>query len=180
MATFEEVKEKLAASFELFQADLDQPFQLKCDASDKAFGVELLQCHNGQWVPVAFYSGNFAGSILNWSIREKEAYAIVASLRKWAGTIGFQPVMILTDHQALEDWVTENVDTPSGPRGRKARWHETLSQFDLEIKYILGEKILSRIPYHVGHIPQVRTGRMLASMARRRTRGSEKNAGKKT
>jgi len=34
--------------------------------------------------------------------------------------------------------VTEHVDTPSGPRGRRARWHETLSQFDLEIKYIPG------------------------------------------
>ena len=34
--------------------------------------------------------------------------------------------------------MTEHVDTPSGPRGRRARWHETLSQFDLEIKYIPG------------------------------------------
>ena len=95
---------------------------------------------NGKWVPVAFYSRKLAGSQRNWSTREKETYAIVASLRKWAGTIGFQPVVILTDHRSLEEWVTEHVDTPSGPRGRKARWHETLSQFELEIKYIPGKE----------------------------------------
>ena len=59
----------------------------------------------------------------------------MSSLRKWAGWIGFQPVLIKTDHRSLEDWVTEHVDTPSGPRGRRARWHETLSQFNLTVEY---------------------------------------------
>ena len=70
--------------------------------------------------------------------REKETYAIVAALRKWAGYIGFQPVIVVTDHKSLQDWVTEHVDTPSGPRGRRARWHETLSQFDLQVAYTPG------------------------------------------
>ncbi len=34
--------------------------------------------------------------------------------------------------------MTENANTPSGPRGRRARWHETLSQFDLEVVYVPG------------------------------------------
>ena len=63
---------------------------------------------------------------------------IVAALQKWAGTIGFQPVTVTIDHRALESWVTEHVETPSGPRGRRARWHETLSQFDVEVQYIPG------------------------------------------
>ena len=87
---------------------------------------------------MAFYSRKLAKSQRNWTPREKETYSIVASLRKWAGLIGFQPVLVTTDHRALEEWVTEHVDTPLGPRGRRARWHETLSQFDLEIKYIPG------------------------------------------
>ena len=62
----------------------------------------------------------------------------MAALRKWSGLIGFQPILVTTDHRSIEDWVTEHVDTPSGPRGRRARWHETLSQFDLEVKYIPG------------------------------------------
>ena len=70
----------MAASLELFQADPDQPFQLKCDASEEAFGAELLQNKNGKWVPVAFYSRKLAGSQRNWSTREKETCGIVASL----------------------------------------------------------------------------------------------------
>ena len=62
----------------------------------------------------------------------------MASLRKWAGIIGFQPTLVTTDHKSLENWVTEHVDTPSGPRGRRGRWHETLSQFDLQVAYIPG------------------------------------------
>ena len=48
------------------------------------------------------------------------------------------PIIVKTDHKSLEDWVTEQVDTPSGPRGRRARWHETLSQFNLQVEYIPG------------------------------------------
>ena len=64
---------------------------------------------------------------------------MVSALRKWAGWIGFQPLLILTDHRALEAWVNEFVDTPSGPAGRRARWHETLSKFDLQVKYVPGK-----------------------------------------
>ena len=61
---------------------------------------------------------------------------MVSALRKWAGLIGFQPVLVLTDHKALESWTKEFVDTPSGPAGRRGRWHETLSKFDVEVKYV--------------------------------------------
>ena len=56
-----------------------------------------------------------------------------------AGCVGFQPVLVKTDHRSLKNWVSENIDTPSGPRGRRARWHETLSQFNLEVQYIPGK-----------------------------------------
>ena len=139
-AAFEALKAALAQSLEVYQADPDAPFRLSCDASDTAIGAALQQEREGKWVPVCFYSRKLAGPQKNWTPREKETYAIVASLRKWAGIIGFQPVLIHTDHKSLEDWVGEHIDTPSGPRGRRARWHETLSQFDLEVKYIPGEE----------------------------------------
>ena len=79
-------------------------------------------------------------------------YAIVSALRKYAGWVGLQPILILTDHKSLEDWVKEKMDTPSGPAGRRARWHETLSKFDLTVQYLPGKDnvvadALSRFAY---------------------------------
>ena len=137
---FENLKSALAAELDLFQMDVDRPYVMRSDASDWAIGAVLEQEFGGSLKPVAFYSRKLSGSQLNWTPREKECYAIVSSLRKWAGWIGFQPIVIKTDHRSLEEWVNENIDTPSGPRGRKARWHETLSQFRLEVQYIPGKE----------------------------------------
>jgi hypothetical protein len=137
--SFVALKKALAEELELFHLEPDQPFVMKTDPSDQAIGAVLEQHRNGKVVPVAFFSRKLGGSQLNWTPREKESYAIVSSLRKWAGWIGFQPILIQTDHRSIEDWVTEHVDTPSGPRGRRARWHETLSQFNLEIQYMPGK-----------------------------------------
>ena len=64
---------------------------------------------------------------------------VVVELQKWASWIGLQPVLILTDHKALEHWTTEHIDTPSTPSGRRARWHELLSKFDISVAYIPGK-----------------------------------------
>ena len=61
------------------------------------------------------------------------------ALKKWAGWVGLQPVVVTTDHKSLEDWVHEKVDTPSGPAGRRARWHEVLSNFHLSVQYVPGK-----------------------------------------
>ena len=46
--------------------------------------------------------------------------------------------MVLTDDQALQAWYSEKVHTPSIPAGRRARWHELLSKFDIEVRYVPG------------------------------------------
>ena len=66
-------------------------------------------------VPVAFMSRKLTGSQRNWVPREQETYAIILTLQKWKSWIGLQPVLVLTDHNALESWATEVLDTPLGP-----------------------------------------------------------------
>ena len=141
---FEKLKKALAEKLQVFRVDPDKPFVLRCDASAGAIGAVLEQTRTApdgtvEMVPVGFFSRKLAKGQRNWAIREKETYAVVMALRKWAGWIGLQPVLITTDHRTLEDWVHEKMDTPSGPAGRRARWHETLSKFDLTVQYVPGK-----------------------------------------
>ena len=69
-----------------------------------------------------------------WDLRDNECYAIISALEKWAGWIGLQQVVILTDHEALENWTTEVLETPSGISG-----HQKVSRFNLTVEYIKRE-----------------------------------------
>ena len=91
-------------------------------------------------VPVAFMSRKLTTSqSRTCDVRDREAYAVVSALEKWAGWIGQQPVLILTDHKTLQSWTHEILQDPMGPSGRRARWHQKLSQFRLSVQYIKGK-----------------------------------------
>ena len=64
--------------------------------------------------PVAFMSRKLTGSQLNWVPREQETYAIILALQKWESWIGLQPVLVLTDHKALQSWAKEVLDPHQG------------------------------------------------------------------
>ena len=88
-------------------------------------------------------------------MREKETYAIVCALRKWSGHIGLQLVVVCTDHQSLQSWHKEHVDTPLEPAARRARWHEPFAKFDPSVVYVPGKDntvadCLSRWAYPAG------------------------------
>ena len=94
----------------------------RTDASDYAVGAVLEQVQeDASHVPVAFWSHVLApGQRLTCTLSEKEAYAVVCALRKWAVHISLQSVTMCTDHQSLQSWHKEHVDTPSGPAARYA------------------------------------------------------------
>ena len=114
---FEGMKQALLSAVGLHLVDPDRGFVLRTEASDYAVGAVLEQVlDDGRHVPVAFWSRVLADSQRRtWTPREKEAYAIVMALRKWAGYIALHPVTVCTDHQSLQWWHKEHVDTPSGP-----------------------------------------------------------------
>ena len=64
---------------------------------------------------------------------------MASASEKWASLIGLQPVLILTDHKSLESWYHEISQDPMGPSGRRARWHQKLSRFKLEVVDIKGK-----------------------------------------
>ena len=164
---FEEIKKRLCSKLILQRVNPDRPFVLRTDASRFAVGATLEQLVDsdrkptvedvltGKTVPVAFMSRKLTSTQQNWSPREQETYAIILALQKWETWIGLQPVPILSDHKALESWAREVLDTPSGPLGRRSRWHQILSKYDLSVGYIPGKNntvadILSRWAYPAG------------------------------
>ena len=44
-----------------------------------------------------------------------------------------------TDHKSLESWYKEDLCTLPGPLGRRARWHEFLSRYHMEVVYEPGK-----------------------------------------
>ena len=132
--------------------DPNKPFILRVDLSGYAVGAVLEQtartsgmptvqdAFSGKTTPVAFMSRKLSTSQeRTWDIRDKETYAVVAALEKWSSWIGLQPVLILTDHKSLDSWYHEISQDPMGPSGRRARWHQKLSRFKLEVVYIKGK-----------------------------------------
>ena len=85
---FEGVRQALLSTVGLHLVGPEQVFVLRKDASDDAIGPVLEQVLDvGRHVPVAFWKGVLAGGQRRtWTPREKEAYAIVMSLRSGAGT----------------------------------------------------------------------------------------------
>jgi hypothetical protein len=161
---FDEVKRRLCSGLELQRVDPDRPFVLRVDASQFAVGATLEQgidksrkptiedVRSKKTVPVAFMSRKLTPGQTKWVAREQETYAIILALLKWERWIGLQPVTVLTDHKALQEWLHEALGVPSGPLGRRLRWHLEFSKFDLEVGYIPGKEnmicdILSRWAY---------------------------------
>ena len=135
------MKQALLSAVGLHLVDPDRGFVLRTYTSDYAVGAVLEHVLDDEGdVPVAFWSGVLAeGQRRTWTPRGIEAYAIVMALRKWAGYIALNPVTVCTDHQSLQSWHKEHVDTSSGPASQRARWHETLAKFDLTVVYVSGK-----------------------------------------
>ena len=92
----------------------DRGFVLRTNACDYAIGAVLEKVlDDARHVAVAFLSRVLAeGQRGAGTRREKEAYAIVMALRKWAGYIALHLVTVCTDHQSLQSCQNKHVDAP--------------------------------------------------------------------
>ena len=143
---FEKIKAELLTNVVLEIADPCKPYVLEVDACDHAVGGVLSQHDTkGDLRPVAFFSRKLQGSPgkgqCGWSIREKETYAIVLILQKfrsWLASTSVE-IRVLTDHQSLQHWYHEDLNKMTAAVGRRGRWHEFLSQFNLTVVYTKGE-----------------------------------------
>jgi hypothetical protein len=76
---FQELKMKLTTTTLLALPDFHKTFEIECDASGVGIGGMVM--HEGR--PIAYCSEKLSGPTLNYSIYDKEHYALVRCLETW-------------------------------------------------------------------------------------------------
>jgi len=99
------------------------------DASDTGIGGVIEQ----DGTPILYHSRLLSDSELNYSVTEKEYFAIYEILWKYRELLFGSPITIFTDHQAIVGLNPENHNP------RVARWWERINYFTPRIKWLKGE-----------------------------------------
>ena len=135
----------------LWYPDPEKPYVLFTDASKYAWAGVLTQPYDeidkstpsptGKKVtrtinhPIAYMSGLFRGSQLNWAALTKEVYAIYLSVRKLSFYLTSADIFIRSDHLPLKKFLHKNT------RNIKVdNWAVELDTYNLKFEYIQGIK----------------------------------------
>ena len=85
--------------------------------------------------PVAYVSGLFTGSQLNWAALTKEVYAVYLSVRKLSFYLKNSNVLIQSDHLPLKKFLNKNT-----MNAKVNNWAVELESYNLNFEYIQGIK----------------------------------------
>ncbi|CAM5076925.1 unnamed protein product [Natator depressus] len=131
---FNKLKATLMSDPVLRAPDFDKPFLVTTDASERGVGAVLMQKGPDQeFHPVVFLSKKLSERESNWSITEKECYAIVYALEKLRPYVWGRRFHLQTDHAALK-WLHTVKETNK----KLLRWSLALQDFDFDIQHISG------------------------------------------
>ena len=139
--SFELLKEALCGEPVLKYADTSKPYTLYTDASKYGWAGVLTQPHtmtiDGKSTttdhPVAFISGLFRGSQLNWAALTKEAFAIYMSVKKLSVYLTDAQILLRSDHKLLEKFLLKNT-----LNSKVNNWAMELEAFNIQFDYIKG------------------------------------------
>ena len=139
--SFELLKEALCGESMLKYADTSKPYTLYTDASKYSWAGVLTQPHtmtiDGKSTttdhPVAFVSGLFRGSQLNWAALTKEAFAIYMSVKKLSFYLTDAQILLRSDHKPLEKFLLKNT-----LNSKVNNWAMELEAFNIQFDYIKG------------------------------------------
>ena len=140
--SFELLKEALCCEPVLKYANVSKPYTLYTDGSKFGWAGVLTQKHtadvNGKQIttdhPVAFVSGLFRGSQLNWAALTKEAFAIYMSVKKLSFYLTDAQILLRSDHKPLEKFLLKNT-----LNSKMNNWAMELEAFNIQFDYIKGQ-----------------------------------------
>ena len=132
-----ELKQALinATNKRLSVPDFNRPFNIHVDASDSTVAGYLGQVNNdGVECPLAFFSVKLKDSQKHWATVHKEAFAVMAALKKFRNWIFGAEIQIFSDHNPIT-YLTE-----SSPKNAKLmRWCLGLMEFNIKFHYTRGK-----------------------------------------
>ena len=139
--SFKLLKEALCGEPVLKYADTSKLYTLYTDASKFGWAGVLTQPHtttiDGKSTttdhPVAFVSGLFRGSQLNWAALMKEAFAIYMSVKKLLFYLTDAQILLRSDHKPLEKFLLKNT-----LNSKVNNWAMELKAFNIQFDYIKG------------------------------------------
>ena len=139
--SFELLKEALCGEPVLKYADTSKPYTLYTDESKYGWAGILTQPHittvDGKSIttdhPVAFVSGLFRGSQLNWAALMKEAFVIYMSVKKLSFYLTDAQILLRSDHKPLEKFLLKNTLNL-----KVNNWAMELEAFNIQFDYIKG------------------------------------------
>ena len=120
---FEGLKEAISTKPVLHWPDLNLPFEVQTDASDRALGGVLVQ----EGHPVVFESRKLNNAEQRYSTHEKEMTVVVHCLQQWRHYLLGSIFTVVTDNVANTFFKTQKKLSP-----RQARWQEFLADFKFE------------------------------------------------
>ena len=139
---FATLKEKLCAQPILQYADTTKGYTLYTDASKYGWAGVLTQLHttviDGKTIttdhPVAYVSGLFRGSQINWAALTKEAYAIYMSVKKLSFYLTDAEVLLKSDHLPLKKFLQKNT-----LNNKVNNWAMELKAFNIKFQHVSGK-----------------------------------------
>ena len=129
LETFRQLKSDLQDAA-LKSIDPEGEFVVETDASDFCIAATL----NQQGRPVAFFSRTLNQHELNHHAVEKEAAAIVESIREWRHFLIGRKFKLITDQKSIS-FMFNNQRKSKIKNVKIARWRIELSQYKFDIKY---------------------------------------------
>ena len=122
-AAFDELKGAISSEPVLRLPNLELPFEVQTDASDRALGGVLVQ----EGHPVAFESRKLNGAEQRYSTHEKEMTAVIHCLQQWRHYFMGSIFTVVTDNVANTFFTSQKKLS-----AKQARWQEFFANFNFD------------------------------------------------